>query len=325
MDHNERFLVTGALGCIGAWVVRNLVREGIPVAIFDRATDWRRLRLIMSDDELAQIESLTGDIRELADVERALDASSATNIIHLAALQVPFCKADPVLGAQVNVVGPVNVFEAAMRRRLRRVVYASSVAVYGASEEYPEGPVAHDAPLRPRTLYGVYKQANEGTARVYWTDHGISSIGLRPHVVYGPGRDQGMTSGPTAAMLAAVLGEPYSIPFGGRIDMQFADDVAGAFIRATRVPFEAAEVFSLHGSVVDISEIIAAIEEVVPEARGTLSFRNISLGLPEELDTAHLEDMLGPLPRSPFAGGVALTIGTFRQAIHDGRLVPKLP
>lgn len=322
---NERFLVTGALGCIGAWVVRNLVREGVPVAIFDRATDWRRLRLIMSDDELGQVESLVGDLREPADVERAFDACSATNIIHLAALQVPFCRADPVLGAQVNVVGTVNVFEAARRRGVRRVVYASSVAVYGASEEYPEGPVAHDAPLRPRTLYGVYKQANEGTAQIYWADHGICSIGLRPHVVYGPGRDQGMTSGPTTAMLAAVLGQPYSIPFEGRIDMQFADDVARAFIQATRVPFEAAEVFSLRGSVVSVREIIAAIEDVVPQARGTLSFQDTSLGLPEELDAGHLDEVLGPLHLTPFAGGVATTIDTFRQAIRDGRLAPTLP
>src|SRR4051794_23649624 len=184
---DERFLVTGALGCIGAWVVRNLVREGVPTAIFDLASDPRRLRLIMRDDELAQVQMLTGDITDLAAVEGALNASGATNIIHLAALQVPFCKADPVLGAQVNVVGTVNVFEVAKRTGLRRVVYASSAAVYGISEEYPEGPIEHDAPLRPRTHYGVYKQANEGTARVYWADDGVPSIGLRPYVVYGPG------------------------------------------------------------------------------------------------------------------------------------------
>jgi UDP-glucuronate 4-epimerase len=322
---NERFLITGALGCIGAWVVRTLVREGVPTAIFDIAGDLRRLRLIMREDELAQITSLTGDITDLAAVEQALGAYSATNIIHLAALQVPFCKADPVLGAQVNVVGTVNVFEAARRRGLRRVVYASSAAVYGISEDYPEGPIAHDAPLHPGTLYGVYKQANEGTARVYWADNAITSIGLRPYVVYGPGRDQGMTSSPTTAMLAAALGQPYAIPFGGRFDMQFADDVAKAFIRAARAPFEGAEVFNLRGSVVRVSEVVAAIEAVVPDARGTLSFVDTPLGFPEEMDETPLVGALGPLPRTSLADGVATTIETFRQAIQDGLLAPELP
>jgi nucleoside-diphosphate-sugar epimerase len=140
--------------------------------------------------------------------------NAITHIIHLAALQVPFCKAKPSLGAAVNVVGTVNVFEAAKRAGLKQVVYASSVAVYGISEEYPDAPLAHDAPHKPRTLYGVYKHANEGSARISYQDDGISSIGLRPYIVYGPGRDQGMTSGPTKAILAAVLGQPYHIGFG---------------------------------------------------------------------------------------------------------------
>ncbi len=322
---NERFLVTGALGCIGAWVVRNLIREGIPTSIFDLASDPRRLRLIMTEDELACVRLLAGDITDLAAVEEALEQTEATRVIHLAGLQVPFCKADPPLGARVNVVGTVNVFEAAKRRGLRRVVYASSAAVYGIHEEYPEGPLAHDAPLRPRTHYGVYKQANEGTARVYWQDDGITSIGLRPYVVYGPGRDQGLTSSPTTAMLAATLGQPYQIPFGGRFDMQFADDVAHAFIRAARVPFEGADVFNLRGSVVHVAEIVAAIEEAAPEMHGQLSFTEAPLGFPEEMDDTPLLSALGPLQRTPLGEGVATSMATFRQAIADGRLAPRLP
>jgi UDP-glucuronate 4-epimerase len=322
---SERFLVTGALGCIGAWVVRNLIREGVPTAIFDLASDPRRLRLIMLEDELARVQMLTGDISDLNAVEGALQETGATHLIHLAGLQVPFCKADPSLGARVNVVGTVNVFEAAKRRGLRRVVYASSAAVYGISEEYPEGPLRHDAPLHPQTHYGIYKQANEGTARVYWQDDGISSIGLRPYVVYGPGRDQGLTSSPTTAMLAATVGQPYQIPFGGRFDMQFADDVAQTFIRAARVSFDGADVFNLRGSVVHIGEIVAAIEAAAPAMRGQLSFTDVLLGFPEEMDDAPLLSALGPLPRTSLSEGVATTMATFEQAIVDGRLTPRLP
>jgi nucleoside-diphosphate-sugar epimerase len=322
---NERFLVTGALGCIGAWVVRNLIREGVPTAIFDLASDPRRLRLIMSEEELARVQVLTGDIADLAAVEGAFQMTDATHVIHLAALQVPFCKADPSLGARVNVIGTVNVFEAAKRRGLQRVVYASSVAVYGISENDSEGTLGHDAPLHPHTHYGVYKQANEGTARVYWKDNGISSIGLRPYVVYGPGRDQGLTSGPTTAMLAATLGQPYQIPFGGRFDMQFADDVAQAFIRAARVPFDGADVFNLRGSVVHIHEIIAVIEAAAPAMRGQFNFTDVKLGFPEEMDDRPLISVLGPLPHTPLDQGIAATMNMFQQAIADGRFAPRLP
>jgi nucleoside-diphosphate-sugar epimerase len=110
------FLVTGALGCIGAWVVRNLIRAGERVVAFDLGEDLRRLRLIMTPEELSRALFVRGDITDFAQVQRAMDAHDITHVIHLAGLQVPFCRANPVLGAQVNVVGTVNIFEAARRR-----------------------------------------------------------------------------------------------------------------------------------------------------------------------------------------------------------------
>lgn len=186
----QHFFVTGALGCIGAWVVRNLIHEGTPVTVFDLGTDPHRLRLILKPDELAQVKFIAGDVTDLTLVERSMRESQTTHIVHLAGLQVPFCKADPSLGARVNVVGTVNVFESAKRLGIKHLSFASSIAVYGLSEEYPETVLSHDSVPKPRSHYGVYKQANEGTARIYWLDDGISSIGLRPYIVYGPGRDQ---------------------------------------------------------------------------------------------------------------------------------------
>jgi nucleoside-diphosphate-sugar epimerase len=318
----ERFLVTGALGCIGAWVVRNLVRAHVPVTVFDLASDPHRLRLIMSPDEVAQVRFIAGDITDLAALEGALRDSRATHLIHLAALQVPFCKADPSLGARVNVVGTVNAFEASRRAGLARLVYASSIAVYGQSEDYPEGRVGDDAPLRPRNHYGVYKQANEGTAAIYWQDDGLASVGLRPYAVYGPGRDQGMTSGPTKAMLAAAAGQAYHIPFGGRGVYQYADDVARLFILAVRAPLTGAEVYNLRGSVAHVRDIIAAIEAAEPASRGRITFDEKPLPLPEETDDARLRAVLGPLPETALAAGVAQTIALFKSALAEGRLAP---
>ncbi|MCS7061757.1 MAG: NAD-dependent epimerase/dehydratase family protein [Anaerolineae bacterium] len=316
----QRFLVTGALGCIGAWVVRNLVREGTTVAVLDLASNPHRLRLILNDEELARVQFIAGDITDLPTVEAAFKDSAATHVIHLAGLQVPFCKADPPLGARVNVVGTVNVFEAAKRAGLKRVVYASSIAVYGLSDEYPEGPLPHDAPLKPRSHYGVYKQANEGTARVYWLDDGLSSVGLRAYTVYGPGRDQGLTSSPTKAMLAAAAGRPYHIGFGGRCAYQFADDVARAFIACARAPFQGAEIFNLRGSVATMGEIVAAIEAAAPDVKGQITFDDKPLPFPEDMDDAAFATALGRIPDTPLAEGVRQTIDIFRRALAEGRI-----
>ncbi len=319
----ERFLVTGALGCIGAWVVRNLMQAGIPTTILDVGGSDHRLRLLLSDEQIAQVRLIQGDITDLSAVEAAVATSGASHIIHLAALQVPFCKADPTAGAMVNVVGTVNMFEAARRAGITRLVYASSVAVYGQSEDYAEGPLSDDAPLNPRTHYGVYKQANEGTARVYWHDNGISSIGLRPYTVYGPGRDQGLTSGPTKAMAAAAFGRPYHIPFSGRQGLQLADDAAKLFIQAARAPFSGAAAFNLRGSVVRMEEIIAAIEAAEPAAKGQITFAGAPLPFPEELDDAGLRAALGAPPHTALNAGVAQTITIFKAALAVGRIDPE--
>lgn len=316
----ERFFVTGATGCIGAWVVRNLIRDHIPVCVLVRGASRHRMELIMTSEELSRIQFRTGDITDIAFLEKAIGDFGANRIIHLAAMQLPFCKADPPQGTLVNVLGTVNIFEAAKRLEVKQVVYASSTAVYGTLDEYPKKPLPHDAPFRPRSHYGVYKQANEGNARVYWLDDGIASIGLRPYVVYGPGRDQGMTSTPTKAMLAAVKGQEYHISYGGRFAFQYVDDVARAFIAAARISFEGAEVFNIGGHSVSMAEVVKAIEKSFPEAKGIITFEDISLPFPEDFENDTLRKVLGGYEETSLQKGVDLTIIHFKEALIDGRL-----
>jgi nucleoside-diphosphate-sugar epimerase len=317
---DEKFLVTGAMGCLGAWVVRNLVQEGVKTAVFDRSANKQRLQLIMRADEIAQVNFIHGDISDTEAVKTAVVANNISHIIHLAALQVPFCKANPPVGAAVNVVGTVNVFEAAKAASIQQIVYASSVAVYGRKDEYPDRLLPHDAPLHPHTHYGVFKQANEGTARIYWQDDGIASIGLRPYTLYGPGRDQGMTSTPTKAMLAAARGEAYHISFGGYNGFQYNDDVAKIFIQAALTPFKGAGVFNLQGAVAHMSEVVAGIEAADPTAKGRITYEDAPLVLPEGQDDAKLRALLGDIPNTSLTDGVAQTIAHFKQAVADGRL-----
>jgi nucleoside-diphosphate-sugar epimerase len=317
---NEHFFVTGATGCIGAWVAHNLVMEGIPITVLDIGDSRHRLKTILDDDHLSKVNFIHGEIADLKSVESIMSSCGATNVIHLAALQLPFCRANPSLGAIVNVVGTVNVFEACKRLQIKKVAYASSTAVYGPMEAYPEGPIPHDAPLYPRSHYGVYKVANEGNARVYWLEDGITSIGLRPHTVYGPGRDQGMTSTPTKAMVAAVMGRPYRISVGGNYGFQFAEDVAKIFIRASRTAWEGADGFSLGGLPTSTNDVITAIETILPEQRGKITYDDKPLPFPGEFDNGALVSILGDLPQTPLIDGVKETIDTYRKAIENGRL-----
>jgi nucleoside-diphosphate-sugar epimerase len=319
----ERFLLTGAMGCIGAWIARNLTRAGVPVVIFDLDSNARRLKLIMTQDEITRITFVNGDITDLPALEQALTGHAITHIIHLAALQLPFVRANPPLGAQVNVLGTVNVFEAAARHKeqVQRVVYASSVAVYDAADAGEPGTVIqHTTTGHPMSLYGVFKQANEGTARVYWQEQGVTSIGLRPACVYGPGRDRGITAAPTRAMFAAAVNQPFHIPYGGRGEFQYADDVAQTFIATSRASFEGAEIFNLHGHVAQMSEVIAAIEAAASTARGQITYSEPGFPSPAEFDAGELARLIGPLPRTPLREGIAATVALFRTQVANGTM-----
>ncbi len=307
---SDRFLVTGALGCIGAWILRTLAREGVPAVGFDLSRERHRLELIMDEPELDWVELVRGDVTDLDAVERALDEHAITHVIHLAAMLIPLAKANPPRGARVNVVGTVNVFEAVKRRRerVRGLAYASSAAVYsGTYARLPE-----DAPPSPATHYGVHKLANEGTARVYWADDRVPSVGLRPYVVYGPGRDQGLTADPTLAMAAAASGEPYRIAFGGRVQLHYAPDAARAFIDAAHGSEEGgALVANLGGPATHVSEIVAAIEAAAPEAAGSITFDDAPLPFPEQFDA-----VARPAPITPLRDAVRETVELFRARLR---------
>lgn len=312
MNKEATYLVTGAMGCIGAWVLTHLLADGKQVVSYDISDDRHRVDHLLTAEAQQAITFVKGDLTDFAQIAAAFKAHQVTHIIHLAALQVPFCRANPVLGAQVNVVGTVNIFEAALQAEIRHLTYASSVAVYGGADEYPAGLVAHDAPHRPHTLYGVYKVANEGTARVYWQDYGVSSIALRPYTVYGVGRDQGLTSDPTKAMAAAVRGEPFEIGFSGPMQFQLASDVARQFIAAAeQTDFGGAEVYNLGTPVTTVEEFVRHILVSKPGAQ--ITQKDVRLPFPIGFDDGALRAAVPQVYETPLAEGIAQTMAHFEK------------
>jgi nucleoside-diphosphate-sugar epimerase len=317
-----RVMLTGGYGCIGSWVARSLLERGDAVWIYDLKEDPRRLRLLLNEERVRQVPFLPGDVTDLAGLRAAVHEHQITHIVHLAGLQVPTCRADPLLGARVNVLGTLAVFEAVRQSQgqVQRLVYASSAAVFGPPEDYPGGPLPDDVKLGPTTHYGYFKVCNEGNARVYYQDHGVSSIGLRPWTVYGVGRDFGMTSEPTKAIQALALGGPYHITYGGWQDLQFVEDVANTFIRCLEAPYQGAKAYNLRGQVVDLPTFHRTLCEVEPAAARLITFGERQIAIAYDLDDRGLQRDLGPMPRTPLVEGVRRTLDHFRKLQAEGRL-----
>jgi nucleoside-diphosphate-sugar epimerase len=315
-------LITGGYGCIGAWITRNLLERGDKVWIYDLKEDPRRLRLIMDEAGVKQAAFIQGDVTDLAGLRRAFEQHRITHVVHLAGLQVPTCRADPILGARVNVVGTLAVFEAVRQAQgqVERLVYASSAAVFGPPGDYPTGPLGDDVPLRPTTHYGYFKCCNEGNARIYFQDHALSSIGLRPWTVYGVGRDFGMTSEPTKAIKCLALERPYHISYGGWQDLQYVDDVAKIFNRCLEAPYQGAKSYNIRGHVVDLATFHQALCAVEPGAKRLITFGERQIAIAYDLDDSALQRDLGQMPKTSLVDGIRQTLAQFRQLQREGRL-----
>ena len=317
-----RVLLTGGFGCIGSWIVRQLLAQGDQVWIYDLKADLHRLRLLLEEHELIRAEFIQGDVADVEGLKRAFQQNAITHVVHLAGLQVPVCRADPLLGARVNVLGTLAVFEAVrhLKDQVQRLVYASSAAVFGPPSSYGAGSQKDDAPLHPSTHYGVFKCCNEGNARIYFQDFGLSSVGLRPWTVYGVGRDFGMTSEPTKAIKSLALGRPYKISYGGSQDLQLVGDVARIFIRCLEGTHRGSHSYNVRGSIVTMPEFYKALFAVDPNAAKLIQFGSRQLDIAYDLDDSALEADFGPLPRTPLIEGVRQTYDHFRRLHAQGRL-----
>ncbi|MBP0112081.1 NAD-dependent epimerase/dehydratase family protein [Bradyrhizobium vignae] len=295
-----KILITGGGGFIGAWLARRLAAEGHQLRVFEpvgRSAQFDRIVGVSA----AAMEWRIGDIADAQAVRAAAEGCEA--IVHLAGVLTPACKADPVRGAMINLIGTLNIFNAAQAFGIRRIVFTSSAGVYGP----------HDGTTpRPITHYGAFKLACEGSARAYWEDHGIASIGFRPYIVYGFGRETGLTAGPSLACRAAARGETYVIPYVGTAGLVLVDDVVAAYEAALRREPDGALVFNLPGEVASNDEVVAAVRAVVPEAR--IGIDGPVLPFAEDIGEGDLRRVFPDLPATSLRDGIRRTIELYRTA-----------
>ncbi len=303
-------LVTGAGGCIGAWTMATLARSGVDCVGFDLSDDRRRPALVMGTAGAEALTWETGDITGFERLKEVIRKHGITAIIHYAGLQVPFCMANPALGARVNVEGTINVLQAAREFGIVRTAFASSIAAHAMP---PGGPWSE-------TLYGAYKTANEHTAYVYWNDWRVPSVCLRPSIVYGVARDQGMSSKNTIAIQAAALGREYVVPFSGPLGWLYAGEAAAAFIAAVSQEGEGAHCFDINGTCETLESGLGTLLSIAPGAK--VGCDGPPLPFPSDLDDGPLRSHLPDYPSISVDAGIGTTFRAFRELKSQGRLPP---
>ena len=305
---NQPILITGASGFLGSWIIARLAAAGKTTIASDQHIDTRRLDQILETDPGESVTWKTCDIGNTAALDDLVAETTPSSIIHLAALQIPGCRANPLLCTKVNIAGYINVFEAAKRYGVNNVIYTSSIAAK------PRGKAN-----APANLYGVFKKTNEEIARLYWEDDRVSSLGLRPYIVYGVGRDDGETSAITKAIQAASHGTPYAMPFSTSSCFQYAGEVAEIFIRCIEASWQGAILSDLTTETNSTDELIDVIRAEVPGAQITPS-DNIRMSPEVGFDNEPLQRIIGNWPRTSLIEGVRKTVARYRalaEAVNE--------
>ena len=302
-------LVTGAGGCLGAWTLAILRGSGVPVIAADLREDRYRPELVMGRDAAAALAWETNDVTDAKALKQLVDKHGIRAIIHYAGLQVPFCAANPALGARVNVEGTINILQVARDSGIKRTVFASSVAAHGMP---PGGEYL-------ATLYGAYKVANEQTAQVYWQDWQVPSVCIRPNVVYGVARDQGVSAKFTLALQAAIDGKAYDIPYSGQLSWLHAGEAAAAFIAAVSKEGDGAYVFDLNGGCDTVERGVEILRERAPDAQITVS--GTPFPFPPDMDDGPIRAYLD-FPSVPIEEGIRSTFDAFVELNRAGVLRP---
>jgi len=307
----DSVLVTGGSGFIGTWVLHELLSHGLRPVVFDlQRSDDRWQRVLGS--RAKEIALVGGNLLDRELLQRTVLEHRISSIIHLAALLTPACQQDPFAGCEVNVLGSVALFELARQHaeQIRGLSYASSYAVYG--------PEADDSSLgltsadnRPPSFYGAFKMAVDSIADQYWRHFGLTSVGIRPHVAYGPERTVGLTAGPSLAARAVAAGEPFMIGYTGRLGYDYVEDVARAFVRGAIETPRGSTVVDLPSQSATTEEFADILRRVVPGACITVDGPAVPSNIPPQ--PHDITELFPDWRATPLEEGIRKTVEFYRH------------
>jgi UDP-glucuronate 4-epimerase len=292
----RRVLITGALGFLG-----------YPTALAVAAAGWEAtgFDLAQPDAAVAGVHFVRGDFTDIHQIYRVLRERAIDTIIHTGGFSGPMLERDnPYLVCSTNVLGTINLLEAARVTGVRRFVYLSSAHAYG---DTPPPPVPENAPFMTRDIYGATKASGDLLLRAYRAQHGLDAVALRISNGYGPRR---RTREAIRTMLGdALAGRPTSLDFGGGYGRTYVyvKDAVGAIIAATNAPALAQSAYNITGAeFVTMEHIADIVRKLFPQARITMATGVDPLGYRrEQLDITASGRDLGWAPEWNLERGIA--------------------
>ena len=309
------YLVTGGTGFIGSRIVRDLVRDSEQIIVYDFLPDRSALERLMSEEEIKNsVKIVTGEITDPPHLFRTIKENNVEKIIHTASLLVLASNSNPYLALRVNCEGAINVFEAARTLGLKKVVYASSNACFGAQDWYPEEYIPNDAPHYPQTIYAGTKAFNEVIAANYIDHFNVDITGIRYMHVYGAGVRRGFFATILEELiLNPALGKPGRVPHGDAIiGWSYVDDPARATVMASKVLKTKTKSYSIMGDVHSVKEAVDYVKTLLPDADITVSPGGFT-GDPVNFDTRLIEEEIGYRPQWSMERGIKEAINLTRK------------
>lgn len=312
-------LVTGGAGFIGSHIAEALLARGDSVRVLDNFSTGKRENLgaLIQKHGRAQLEVIQGDVRDASRVGEAVRGVDV--IFHSAAfVSVPQSMDEPQECFDVNVSGTHLLFESARRAGIRRVVLASSAAVYGESDALP---LVEETPLQPQSPYALSKQVNELYAGLFTSEFEFEVVALRYFNVYGPRqRPDSMYAAAVPIFIQRLLsGRPVAIfGDGGQTrDLINVHDVVRANLIASNHPHAAGEIFNIcTGIETRLLDLLEVLFEIFPNALQT-EFTSPragdiyrSVGSPQKA-----RDMIGFIAQTSLAEGLKETVESMRQQV----------
>jgi len=328
-------LVTG-IGFVGGYIVRDLVAAGEDVVLYgwfggvadsEARPDLDNARHIVGDVGWDRVQVVVGDIRNREALSDTIERHGVTGVIHLASIVAGASERDIPRAIDVNVDGSVNVFETALKHGVQRVVWASSINVFGPRSLRPWGGIDDESPLDPQSTYGSCKAFVEQLARRYYENHRLNAVGLRLGKVYGfgehvkAGRGGGNTWFPNLVERPARGLGPNVVPFGEQsMDFHYIEDVARSFVTTLNSRAGAGESFVTIGDHRPIREAFEFVRSVLPDAQMQLQDGGEAAGLQPgaqtnwmyRFDGRRAKAVLGVEPTYSMEDGLLRTINAYR-------------
>ena len=307
-------LITGGTGFISAYVLKRLIARGEPVVAYDQMPDTALLEAVLGPDA-DRVAVVRGDVLDLPLMVRTAREHQVDKVVHLAYLLGALTERNPALATRVNIEGTNNVFEMAGFLEVRRVVWASSIAVFGPRSAGPDGVVSVDAPYDPQTVYGACKVTNELTARRYAYIYGMEPLGLRFPVVYGPEVRRGW-AGFLPNLVADLLqgGRSPTAPFNDHmVNWGYVDDIADAVVLALDAPHTPQRVYTLAGYEATVRSMVDVVLEMFPGVMATPMEGYPMVRLETRFDQSAAKAELGWQPRVTVEEGARRIVEHYRH------------